>query len=117
VKCILIILATVVYAGHICSAQSDKRKSELFTSYLDATTPPVKGYIPTETCQAIITQADRIVAASELSGLGDRDLRVASLNLRTCATSKLARIDRDLAVGLYGEFISELEGRERAGKK
>jgi hypothetical protein len=114
---ILVILATVLWAGHICYAQSDKRKPELFTSYLGATTLPAKANIPAETCQAIIIQADRIVTADELKTLREYDLRVASLNLRTCATSELARLDRDLAVGLYGEVVCELERRERAGKQ
>jgi hypothetical protein len=67
-----------------------------------------------ETCRAIITQADRIVTSDELKTVAKGDLRVASLNLRTCATSELARLDRDLAVGLYGEVVSEMERRERA---
>jgi hypothetical protein len=57
----------------------------------------------------------RIVTADKLRTVAERDLRVASLNLRTCATSQLARPDRDLVVGLYGEVVSELERRERTG--
>jgi len=110
---ILVTLATVLCVGNICSAQSDKSKLELFTSYLGATTPPVQGSIPLRTCQAIITQADRIVTANELKAATERELRVASLNLRTCATSELSRLDRDLGVGLYGEVMSERGRRER----
>ena len=44
----------------------------------------------------------RIVTPDELKALAEHDLHVASLNLRTYATSNLARLDRDLAVGLYG---------------
>jgi len=47
-----------------------------------------------------------------LQSIDRRDLQVASLNLRTCATSELARADRDLAVGLYGEVVSEIERGE-----
>ena len=98
-------------------AQSDKRKPELFTSYFGATIPTAKAHISAETCHAIIIQADRIVASDELKTLAKSDLQVASLNLRTCATiSGLARLDRDLAVGLYGEVVSERERREKAGK-
>jgi hypothetical protein len=113
---IFAILAALLCVGTICLAQSDKRKPEVFTSYLGAKTPPAKAYIPAETCRAIITQADRLVASDELKTLAKRDLQVASLNLRTCATSVVARLDRDLAVGLYGELVSEIERRERAGK-
>ena len=105
-------LAALLCVGNICLAQSDKRKTELFTNYLGTKTLPAKAYIPAETCRAIITQADRIVASDELKTLAKRDLQVASLNLRTCATSGLARLDRDLAVGLYGEVVSEIERRQ-----
>jgi hypothetical protein len=106
----------VLCVGSVCLAQSNKPKQELFTSYLGATTLPAKAYIPVETCRAIITQADRILTSNELNTLAKGDLQVASLNLRTCATSELARTDRDLAVGLYGEVVSELERRERTEK-
>ncbi len=111
---ILAALAALLCVGNICLAQSDKRKPELFTSYVVAKTLPAKVYIPAETCRAIIAQADQIVTSDELKALARGDLQVASLNLRTCATSGLARLDRDLAVGLYGEVVSEIERRERA---
>jgi len=110
------IVAAFLCVGNICLAQADKRKLELFTRYLGGTTLPAKAHIPVETCRAIISQADRIVASDELKTLAKGDLHVASLNLRTCATSGMARLDRDLAVGLYGEVVSELERRDRAGK-
>ena len=100
----------VFLCGSICLAQSNK--PELFTSYVGRTTLPAKAYIPAETCQAIITQADKIVTSNELKTLAKSDLQVASVNLRTCATSHLTRLDRDLAVGLYGEVVSELEHRQ-----
>jgi hypothetical protein len=108
----LILGALLLYFGNVCRAQSDKRKLELFTSYLGARTLPAKAHIPMETCRAIITQADKIVASDELKTLAKGDLQVASLNLRTCATTGLSRLDRDLAVGLYGEVVSELERRK-----
>lgn len=114
-KCSFIILVTLCLAN-VCYGQSDKHKPELFTSYLSGTTLPAQADIPAPTCQAIIKQADRIVTADELKTVPGRELHVASLNLRTCATSKLARFDRDMAVGIYGEVVSELERRERAGK-
>jgi len=102
----------VFLCGSICLAQSNKPKPELFTSYVGRTTLPAKADIPAETCQAIITQADKIVTSNELKTLAKSDLQVASVNLRTCATSHLTRLDRDLAVGLYGEVVSELEHRQ-----
>jgi hypothetical protein len=113
---VFIVLAALLFVGNICLAQSDKRKLELFTSYLGTKTLPAKANIPAETCRVIITQADRIVASDELKTFAKRDLQVASLNLRTCATAELARLDRGLAVGLYGEVVSEVERRERAEK-
>jgi len=111
------ILVAFLFVGNICLAQSDNRKLELSTSYLGAGALPAKAHIPVETCHTIITQADRIVASGKLKTLAKNDLQVASLNLRTCATSGLARLDRDLAVGLYGEIVSELERREEARSK
>ena len=118
---ILVILAVVLFALNI-SAQSDKKETELFTNYL-GTDPrssqylPSKAYIPVETCRAVIAQADQIVSSGKLKTLAAHDLQIASLNLRTCATtSGLTRLDRDLAVGLYGEVVSEQEGRERPTK-
>src|SRR5262249_44277794 len=108
-----LILALIVFlCGNICLTQSDKPKSELFTTYLGRTDLPAQAYIPAQTCGAIINQADRIVTSDGLKALTNAELLVASLNLRTCATSKLARPDRDLAVGLYGELRSELNTRE-----
>jgi hypothetical protein len=108
-----IVVAFVFLWGNVCLAQSDKPKLELFTSYLGRTILPSQAYIPAQTCGAIISQADRIVSSDGLKALPNTDLLVASLNLRTCATSKLARFDRDLAVGLYGEVRYELNRRER----
>ena len=109
------VLACVAAFGH---AQSDAKRPELFTSYFSATTPIFKVHIPAEACHAIISQGDGIVSVPErLKALNRHDLQVASLNLRACATSEdLARIDRDLAVGLYAEAVSELERRERGEK-
>jgi hypothetical protein len=100
----------------ICFAQSDKNKLELFTTYVGATTPTSKAYISAQKCRLIITQADRLVTANQLETSPMSDLQVASLNLRTCATTQLPRPDRDLAVGLYGEVVSEIERRERVKK-
>jgi hypothetical protein len=108
----ILAILIVFLCGSLCLAQSDKPKVELFTSYFGRTTLPAKAYVPAETCQAIIAQADRIVASNGLKTLAKSDLQVASVNLRTCATSHLARLDRDLAVGLYGEVVSELERRQ-----
>ena len=108
----MVILAALLSFGDVCHAQSDKGKPELFTSYLGRRTLPAKAHIPTETCHAIITQADEIVKSDKLKTQVKTDLQIATLNLRTCATSELSRIDRDLAVGLYGEFVSELEHRK-----
>jgi hypothetical protein len=78
---------------------------------------PSKAYIPVGTCRSIITQADQIMTADELKTLAEHDLQIASLNLRTCATtSGLTRLERDLAVGLFGEVVSETERRERSRK-
>jgi hypothetical protein len=111
----LIAGATVTQIGN---AQSDKRRPELFTS--DVSGLPFQAHIPAATCGAIISEADRIVSAAEgLKTLDHHDLQVASLNLRSCATSPekdLTRIDRDLAIGLYGEVVSEVEYRERAAR-
>ena len=60
----------VFLCGSICLAQSNKPKPELFTSYVGRTTLPAKADIPAETCQAIITQADKIVTSNELKTLG-----------------------------------------------
>ena len=113
-----ILMATVLAcAGQIGQAQSDRRPPELFTSYFSVTTPISKAHIPAGACLAIIRQADRVVSAEGLKALSGHDLQVASVNLRACATSRdLARNDRDLAVGLYGEAVSELERRERGTK-
>lgn len=103
-------------AGTICVAQSSGRRPELFINQLGTATLPAKANIPAKTCGAIIKQADGIVSLDKLKTVAESDLRVASLNLRTCATSELARLDRDLAVGLYGEVVSELERRKKAVK-
>ena len=96
-----------------CLGQSDKRKTELFTNYVARTTLPAEANIPPQTCRAIINEADRIVTSDGLKAVAKSELQIASLNLSACATSELVRFDRDLAVGLYGEAVSELERRER----
>jgi hypothetical protein len=97
------------------SAQSDRQNRDLFTSYFPIETPLFKAHIPAPACEAIIRQADSIVATlGGLKKLDEHDLSTASDNLRVCATSsELARFDRDLAIGLYGEVVSEKERRER----
>jgi hypothetical protein len=110
---VLIVAAAVTVGSMVAqigSAQSNKRP-ELFTSYVSGL--PFQVDIPAETCAAIIGQADRIVnGAAGFKALNEHDLVIASFNLRSCATSKdLARTDRDLAVGLYGEVIAERERR------
>lgn len=107
----ILVCALVLSLFHIAKGQSE-RKSELFTSYFPVTTPISQVYIPTQTCHTIISQADRIVAAPNgLRSVSKPDLENASLNLRACATLGLARAERDLAVGLYGEVVSETERR------
>ena len=121
-KLIPLLIVVVINAGamvtQIGHAQTDNRRPELFTSYVKGL--PFQVHIPAATCAAIINQADRIESATEgLKTMNKHDLHVASLNLRACATSperELARIDRDLAIGLYGEAVSELEDRERREK-
>lgn len=116
--CVALAVLGAFSFAHSQSATKDKRRPELFTSYFGVTTPIFKAYIPAETCRAIISQADKIVPSSEgLKSVDGHDLQVASVNLRTCATSELTRPDRDLAVGLYGEVISELERRQRGEKQ
>lgn len=122
------IVVLLLCIGNVCLAQSDNRKlqqsvevevraTELFVSYFGASTLPAKADIPAKTCGALINQADLLVKADELKALVKDQLHVASLNLRSCATSpELARLDRDLAVGLYGEVVSEQERRERAAR-
>lgn len=122
------IVVLLLCIGNVCLAQSDNHKvqqsvevevraTELFVSYFGASTLPAKADIPAKTCGALINQADLLVKADELKALVKNQLHVASLNLRSCATSpELARLDRDLAVGLYGEVVSEQERRERAAR-
>jgi hypothetical protein len=118
-KLISLLIVAVVTAGAMhtpsSQAQTEKQRQELFTSYVSGL--PFQVHIPAATCATIISQADRIVSTVEgFKGPNQHDLQVGSLNLRSCATSPerdLARIDRDLAVGLYGEVVSELERRER----
>lgn len=122
------IVVLLLCIGNVCLAQSDNHKvqqsvevevraTELFVSYFGASTLPAKADIPAKTCGALINQADLLVKADELKALVKDQLHVASLNLRSCATSpELARLDRDLAVGLYGEVVSEQERRERAAR-
>lgn len=122
------IVVLLLCIGNVCLAQSDNHKvqqsvevevraTELFVSYFGASTLPAKADIPARTCGALINQADLLVKADELKALVKDQLHVASLNLRSCATSpELARLDRDLAVGLFGEVVSEQERRERAAR-
>lgn len=123
---VVFVIVLLLCIGNVCLAQSDKHKvrlsaevrdTELFISYFGASTLPAKADIPAKTCGAIINEADLIVRADELKALTKDQLHVASLNLRNCATSpELARLDRDLAVGLYGKVVSEQERRERAAR-
>lgn len=122
------IVVLLLCIGNVCLAQSDNHKvqqsvevevraTELFVSYFGASTLPARADIPAKTCGALINQADLLVKTDELKALVKDQLHVASLNLRSCATSpELARLDRDLAVGLYGEVVSEQERRERAAR-
>jgi hypothetical protein len=117
VSCYALVVLGAFSFAHGQSAARDKRKPEMFTSYFGVSTPAAKAYIPATTCRAVIAQADKIVTSSEgLKSADGRDLQTASVNLRTCATSELSRIERDRAVGLYGEAVSELQRRERGGK-
>jgi hypothetical protein len=112
-------MAVVFFGAFSFANGQGAHKPELFTSYFRVTTPVSQAYIPAETCGVIITLADKIVVGAAPDGLkavDKHDLETASLNLRACATLKLARADRDLAVGLYGEVVSEIERRERGGK-
>ena len=113
-----LIAAVLVCFAQIGHAQSDKRQPELFTSYFSISTPISKTHIPADICVAIIGHADRIVGGPRgLKTLNGHELQVAAVNLRSCATSKdLARTDRDIAVGLYGEIISEIESREEKAR-
>jgi hypothetical protein len=113
-----LIAAILVCFAQIGHAQSDKRQPELFTSYFSVSTPVSKAHIPADICLAIIGYADRLVGApGGLKALGGHELQIASVNLRVCATSKdLARTNRDLAVGLYGEIVSEIERREEGAR-
>lgn len=95
----------------------DRHRQELFTSYFSVSTPIAKAYIPAGTRRLIIGQADKLVSSPDgLKSLDGHDLPLAADNLRACATSELARFDRDLAVGLYGELVAEIARRERGGK-
>ncbi len=111
----ILLLGALAWVAQFGYAQEQNGRRELFTTYFLVTSPTFRAHIPAQTCHAIISQADRIVStADKLKALNRHDLQVASLNLRACATSKeMARVDRDLAVGLYGEAVSELERRER----
>ena len=116
----LIHLTAVVLclAAGVGQAQSGK-KQELFTSHFNMTKTPIfKARIPADVCAAIIHQAEEIVQSPDsFESLDEHDLLVASGNLRACATTLgLARFDRDLAVGLYGETVAERDRRMR-GKK
>jgi hypothetical protein len=103
-------MIVILLCAHIiCSAQS-KPKLELFTKYLGPTMTPAKAQIPVRTCGVIINQADAVISKG-LKTVALDDLRTASLNLRTCATLNLSRIDRDLAIGIYGEMTAEIERR------
>lgn len=122
------IVVLLLCIGNVCLVQSDNHKVQqsvevevratgLFVSYFGASTLPAKADIPAKTCGALINQADLLVKTDELKALVKDQLHVASLNLRSCATSpELARLDRDLAVRLYGEVVSEQERRERAAR-
>lgn len=111
----LLLAFSIAAPGH---AQSGQSKSELFREYFSVTTPLFKAHIPAKTCRTLIAQADSIVSAGSLKTVESKDLQVGSDNLRVCATSdSLARMERDLAVGLHAEFVSELERHEREMKE
>ena len=108
-----IILACLLVLSAVARAQE---QSELVTSHVDPTNTPLsRSRIPVGVCTKVIKQGDAI--AAEPAGfrkLSQHELLVASDNLRSCATEDgLARADRDLAVGLYGEAIAERSRRER----
>lgn len=114
VTMVLLLAFSIPAPGH---AQSTQSKSALFKEYFSATTPPFKAYIPAKTCRTLIAQADSIVSAGSLKGLESKDLQVGSDNLRVCATTdSLARMERDLAVGLHAEFVAELDRHESKAK-
>jgi len=115
---LFVVLVAVSYAhGQNRNMIKDKGTMELFTSYFRVSTPLFRAHIPAEACQTIIAQADKIIMSSEeLKAVESHDLQMASVNLRVCATSELSRFERDLAVGLHGEVVSEQERRERGGK-
>lgn len=103
----LLILSTVVFA---------QEHSELVTTHVEPTrTPFFLSRISVGACAKIIKQGNAVVGEPDgLQKLTQHDLLVASDNLRACATTAgLARGDRDLAVGLYGETIAERSRRER----
>jgi hypothetical protein len=118
VPCLGHIAVALICCAQVSLAQSGTQNRELVTSYVPIKTPFFKAHIPAPACRAIISQA---IAATpdglkvlDLKMLDERDLHTASVNLRVCATSsELARIERDLAIGLYGEAVSEIERRER----
>ena len=112
------LLPMVLMALATATTPAGKAKAELFTSYFGVQTPTSKAQVPTKACLALIRQAHGIVGrANGLKTLSAPDLLTASLNLRACATSaELPRADRDFAVGLYGEMLSERERRDRQKK-
>lgn len=105
------ILLVIVAASY---SQSSAPKLDLYKEYCSTTTPLFTVQIPGQTCRKIITQADKLVSDNKLRGIGSaRDLQTATNNLRVCATTEsLERPERDLAVGLYGEFLLERDWRE-----
>jgi hypothetical protein len=107
-----VLSVSVLYAQQKPPSHVDTQ--QLFKRTFSITTPIVQAHIPAETCRAIISQADRLITVDELKSVEKDHLQVASENLRACATSdQLTRVDRDLAVGLYGEVVSEQERRGR----
>ena len=105
-------IACLLFLSVLCAQSKPPSTSrhELFTRSFSITTPIVETHIPVETCHAIVSEADALVSGHELKRFTPHDLQIASENLRACATSnELGRIERDLAVGLYGEVVSQLE--------
>jgi hypothetical protein len=105
-------IACLLFLSVLCAQSKPPSTSrhELFTRSFSITTPIVETHIPVETCHAIISEADSLVSGNELKKFRSHDLQIASENLRACATSnELDRIERDLAVGLYGEVVFQLE--------
>jgi hypothetical protein len=108
---ILLYLGTIVGQGG-----PNKQKPELFIAHFNPVKTPIfASRIPVDVCGSMIVEADKIIQSTDGNGfesVDDHDLLIASDNLRACATTAgIARPDRDLAVGLYGEAVAERQCR------